>query len=467
MSREDKAVYPKKSVSLQGLSLLIVSLILFGLSTVVVRPAAARTNWEVDTELVLTPGEPSPLGTKSATNWSVDHLSGNLTDYPDKLTTAMYWPNTNNTLVDTGLAVSANLETPYLTEEELYLTLDGYFARDFGADYPVGTYGGSSQVSFHEEGLNYWVTKGIINYGGFSYRATFVLEESQKSKGSYGSGLELALSGMKISGVSVELKTRLGMVPAPQEMVGDQPGSGFETFGLNGFTNSTVTLEGITFGPVKLDSSTFFNFQDGFDRTVFDFIMEEENYPLELEGKVQFSPEEKSVSLTPELDLEWADLNVSTSLTPKEITDPNNLISGLEIEGIGIEEIDLGTGEGSIKLCVGDYKLWKRKSTEDYQLRASDYIFSSLAEGEFSYEGPSAAYEPTDYNGVASLEGGLGNLYIAVDSYWNSDPGLFGISKVTGEAEYGFSSSFVLTTGVSISPGDGLEELVISPEISW
>ena len=516
---------------------LIAGLVLVGLLTGFTLPTRGRTEGEVDTELWVSPGD-SLFGEKSVTNFRIDHLRGNLTDYPNMLTQALYWPNTNNTLFDTGLALSGDLETPLVEGdssevEDMSLLLDGYFAEDFGPDYPIGTAGGSSRVSFDEEQLDFWVTKGIVNYGGFSYRGVFLLEnikesspailqgvskpvifgtmndisaearaelqkvqagtlsfknisartsreileaiptetlEKQLGVGSnYGAGLQLAVSGMKVSGVSVELKTRLGMVPNPGEMVGDDPGSGYDVFNSDGryagYTGSDVEINGIELGQVRLDTITSFTVEDGYDKTEVEFTLEEESLNFELDGTMTYSPDKKTLSLEPALDLEWVCFDVYTEINPGKLTEEKNEITGLQFKGYGVNELQIGNVKASFLETIGEAKLQRRSGEADWRLRASDYELSS--DSEFSYEGRSFVYDKTDYDGVLSLEGGGGNLEVAVDTYWeNEDTGLFGISEVTGEGSYRISESFELTNGVVID-SDGLEEVIVNTVYSW
>ncbi len=516
---------------------VILGLVLVGLTVAFATPVGARTEGEVDTELWLSSGD-SFFREESVTNFRVDHLRGNLTDYPNMLTQALYWPNTNNTLFDTGLALSGDLETPLVGGEssevgDMSLLLDGYFAEDFGPDYPIGTAGGSSRISFDAEQLDFWVTKGIVNYGGFSYRAVFLLEDIKASSpailqgisnqvifgtmddispearaelekvktgelsfkdvsprtsreileaipretleeelgvsSNYGTGLQLAVSGMKVSGVSLELKTRLGMVPNPGEMVGDDPGSGYDVFNsdgrYDGYTGSDVEINGIEFGEVRLDTTSSFSAEDGYEETEVEFSLEEESLDFELDGTMTYSPDEKTLSLEPSLDLEWACFDVYTEIQPGELTEEKNEITGLNLKGYGMDELQIGNLKVSFLETIGDTKLQRRSGEADWRLRASDYELSS--ETEFSYEGRSFVYNKTDYDGVLSLEGGGGNLEVAVDTYWEKEEtGFFGIGEVTGEGSYRISESFELTNGVVIN-SDGLEGVIVNTVYSW
>ncbi len=516
---------------------LFAGFVFAGLMFGITVPAGGRTEGEVDTELWLIPKE-SVVGDKSVANFRVDHLRGNLSDYPNKLTTALYWPNTNNTLFDTGLALSGNIKTPLVDRDsresrDFSLILDGYFAEDFGFDYPIGTAGGSSRISFDEERMDYWVAKGIVNYGGFSYRAVFLLEEIKESSpiilqgisdpvifgtideitaearaelkkvqsgklsfkdisartsreileaiptkiledqlevtSNYGTGMELALSGMKVSGISVELKTRLGLVPNPPEMVRDDPGSGYDVFSAVGryvgYTGSDIGVNGIGLGPVSLDTTSSFSAEGGFEETTVNFSLEEASEMLELEGTLTYSLEKKTVSLEPSLDLGWACFDVYSKIRPREMTEKQNGLTGISIKGYGINGIQLGNVKTSFIHSLGDNRLQRTKRQDDWRLRASDYDL--IAESEFSYAGGSYAYEVTDYDGAISLEGGGGNLELAVDYYWGPSSSLFGLSELTGEAGYRLSNSFELVTGLVLDSDEGVQSIVMNTIYKW
>lgn len=481
MSRVNEILYSLKNSSLDKYFLLLLGLLIIELLVGFSWPVRGRIEGEVDTELWLGPRE-SLLEKESVTNLRVDYLKGNLTNYPNKLSSALYWPNTNNTLFDTGLALSGDLETPLVQEtssnlDALNLKLDGYFAEDFGHDYPIGTAGGSSRVYFSEEKMNYWVTKGIVNYGGFSYRGVFLLEaiptetmeEELGVSSNYGAGLQLALSGIKVSGVSVELKTRLGMVPNPQEMVKDKPGSGYDTFGADGrytgYTGSEAEFNGIELGPVRFDTTSSFTAEGGFEKMEIDFSLEEKSEIFELDGVLTYKLDEKSLSLEPSVELEWACFDVYSAIRPTQLTGKENRITGINIKGFGINEIQLGNVRASFIQALGDNRLQRLKGQNDWRLRASDYHLTT--EAEFSYEGRSFVFGGTDYEGVFSLEGGGGNLELAADFYWGTDPGLFGFTELTGEAKYRLNNSFELITGLILDPDEGFRNLVLNTIYRW
>lgn len=444
----------------------------------------ARVDGEIDSEIWLSPGGSGGLfGSDSVMTWDMNYVSGNVEDLPSMITGALYWPETR--LADTGMALSAQAESKLLDPDDAHpfdVSFDGYFAWEFGPDYPIGTMGGSTKADFEEDELDYWASTGIVNYGGFSYQGIFLLErkpegpklktgESKPDQVEYNSGLELSISGTKLSGIGVELVARFGLKPNQLELAGIQEGSGYDTFSgpdkgyerLSGYTGSEVILEGVKFGPLQFDSTSNFSADRGFEKTTLDFALGDEEGLLELDGSFQFKPGSKDITLEPELNLEWGCLDVYSELKPDELTGEKSSIEGFAIRGYGMNEVSLGNVEFSFLEALGDNNLIRESDRKDWRLRAEDYgLFSSSR-----FPGGAPESMETDYGGVLSLEGGSGNLYLGVDLYWSDDSELFGVSQLTGEAEYKLSNSFDLTTGLVLDTGGGLEDVIINTVYSW
>ena len=232
-----------------------------------------------------------------------------------------------------------------------------------------------------------------------------------------------------------------------------------------GYTGSDVEINGIEFGQARLDTTTSFTAENGYEKTEVEFSLEEESLNLKFDGTMTYSPDKKTLSLEPSLDLEWVCFDVYTEVNPNELTEEKNEITGLQFKGYGVNELQIGNVKASFLETIGDTKLQRRSGEANWRLRASDYELSS--DSEFSYEGRSFVYDKTDYDGVLSLEGGGGNLEVAVDTYWeNEDTGLFGINEITGEGSYRISESFELTNGIVIDSA-GLEEVIVNTVYSW
>ncbi len=466
-------------------ALILVSFLLVSLPGSLVR---GRVDGEMDSEIWLSPGGTGGIfGTDSVVTWDMSYVSGNVEDLPSMVTGALYWPETR--LADTGTALSAQAESKLLNPNDADLfdvSFDGYFAWEFGPDYPIGTMGGSTRADFGEEELDYWASTGIVNYGGFSYKGIFLLErkpegeqekkisESTRSQGEYNSGLELSVSGTKLSGIGVELVARFGLRPNPLELAGIRDGSGYDTFSgpaqgyerLSGYTGSEVSLEGVKFGPMQFDSTSNFSADKGFEETTLDFSVGNEEDLLELDGSFQFKPSGKDITLEPELNLDWGCLDVYSELKPDELTGGKNVIEGFAIRGYGMNEVSLGNVKFSFLEALGDNNLIRESEEKDWRLRAEDY--GLFPRSRYSYlPGGVSVSSKTNYGGVLSLEGGRGNLYLGVDLYWSDDSKLFGVSQLTGEAEYRFSNSFDLTTGLVLDSGGGLEDVIINTVYSW
>lgn|GEM_PF-1840389 len=470
---------------------IVIILVSFLLVSLPGASAGGRVDGEIDSEIWLSPGGTEGIfGKESVVTWDMSYVSGNVEDLPSMVTGALYWPETR--LADTGMALSGQAETRLLEsrETDLFdLSFDGYFAWEFGPDYPIGTMGGSTRADFGEEELDYWASTGIVNYGGFSYQGIFLLERQPEGEVSeqinkvsksthnqveYNSGLELSLSGTKLSGIGVELIARFGLQPSPLELAGIQDGSGYDTFSgpdqgyerLSGYTGSEVSLEGVKFGPLRFDSTSNFSADSGFEKTTLDFSVGDDEDLLELDGSFQFKPGSKDITLEPELNLEWGCLDVYSELKPDELTEGKNVIEGFAIRGYGMNEVSLGNVKFSFLEALGDNNLIRESEEKDWRLRAEDY--GLFDRGRYSYlPGGASVSSKTDYGGVLSLEGGTGNLYLGVDLYWSEKSELFGVSQLTGEAEYRLSNSFDLTTGLVLDSSGGLEDVIINTVYSW
>ena len=453
--------HSSKARSALGFSLWVVVLALV-LLTVAPRSATSRIEGEMVSDIWLDPTEPEQLfGPRSSVRWTADYVDGEIEDLPGRIREILFWPNTR--LAETGLALSGGLEAGLVDETIFGLSLDGYLAREFGPDYPIGTMGGSTSVNMGQSDLDYWVNKGVINYGGFSYSGIFLLERGPV-EGVYGSGFELSVTGTKISGLTLELKARFGMTPDLLELSGLVDGSGYDTFTptgdrIQGYEGSEIVLEGINLGSARLDSTTRFSSDNGFEKTTIGFKLEEVSELLTLDGSVEFTPEEKSVSLIPQLELDSVCFDLYSRLDPSKLTEGSGTITGLVVEGYGLEDIQLGDVAISMLQALGGAKISRPAGGDDFELRASDYTFPLPDQKVY--------YDETEYGGVASLVGGTGNLYLASDFYWNGGSELFGLDTITGEAEYKVSESFELSTGLVFDLADGLQNIILNTVYRW
>jgi len=241
--------------------------------------------------------------------------------------------------------------------------------------------------------------------------------------------------------------------------------SGYDTFnpmGLEyeGYTGSEVTFQGISFGPLIFDSTSTFTFLKGFQSTVIEFTAEEEGSFLTVEGELTLAPDSKKISLKPTLELEWACVDVYTALLPKVLSNEEDSLTGVTLYGFGVEELLIGNLEYSARIGLGNNHLYRQIDQMDYGLRAGDYIFLRSAKQVYYYE-------RTKYDSVISLEGGSGNLYLAIDGYWGESSNLFELGLITGEMEYKFSEWFQVDGGLQISPYNGLEKIILNTTYYW
>lgn len=429
-----------------------------------VYPALAGFNGDLETDLVLSPNEPTVFDEDSSMDLRIDYVDGEVEDLPSMISQVLFWPNT--TLVDTGLALRGSYDFPLFEGDDPELILDGYYASEFGPDYPIGTAGGSTRLSLEEDDLNYWATKGIVNYGGFSYRGTFVLEENARGDGEYGTGYELSVSGTKISGLEVTLTSRVGMVSSPGELIAGSAGSGYDVFDMttgekyDGYTGSEVEVEGLSVGDLNFDTTSTFDFKDGLKSVVFTFEADDFSPLVDVDGSITFTPDSKSVTLLPRIDLGWSCIDLYTALDPGTLTKEENSITGVRVYGFGVDELILGNVTVSGKIGLDSSSLYLRKSAQDYESRASDYTFSPSPQEK-------AYYDEKPYDGVISLERDVGNFFIAADGYWGEGTSHSGLELVTGEMEYKFSDQFEVSGGVNLRTETGLENIFVNTIYSW
>lgn len=442
---------------------VVVIFILAGLLTIGTGiTAEAKLDGGLDLDLRFNPAQASSLTKESSAILTMDYIDGEVSNYPSMLSRALFWPNT--TLVDTGLALSGELSAPLFEDDNPSLVLDGYYSSDFGPDYKIGTAGGGTRVSFTNSKLNYWGTKALVNYGGFTYTGVFVVEENHLPPGNYGSGLELGISGTKISGLAITFKTRIGMVPNPLDTFLFN-GSGYDVFGplgrkYEGFTLSEFKVEGIRFGDSTIDTTNYFGLLGFFNYTKIDFGLGGKESPINLTSDIGLAPKLKFVSLNPGLEFEWAKVEVYTTMRPGLIWEYNNEITEIQIRGFGVDDLSIGEAKFNARVGVGDAKLYRRRNKTEYQARASDYkLTPSLLERLF--------YQRTDYEAVFSLEISGGNLSLALDTYLQDDAANFGFGALTGEMEYILSEAVELSGGLKITADSGLELISFSPTYSW
>ena len=341
-------------------------------------------------------------------------------------------------------------------------TKDGYYSQSFGIGCSLGTFDIDSILAFvgSSPRLDYWLTRTRTVMASVYLSNTFLLEYVSDSKG-FGTGMELFLSGVMPGGVTVEVTSLFGMEENLVEVLGWQAGSGYdivERAGLHHlqYESTTIELTGLTLGCCEFDGTTKISREESFQYTHFEFLVKLETWALSFDVDLKFTSQAKSISLTPSLDLGWACFDVYLDVTPVALSKGDSQLTGLEIEGIGISNVELGPVIFSSLIALkGD--LYKSKTAPgDIGLRAGDYVLDPDPL-DLVY------YNKTNYDAVCSIEKS-GDLSFGLDVYFdtNGSSQLFGLALFTGEVKYWLCEQFKLATGISIKPETGLDQIDLS-----
>lgn len=323
-----------------------------------------------------------------------------------------------------------------------------YYRQTFDADFSLGVFDVGSNLVFHpyNKEMEYWLNEITVPFAGMTFRDTFLLERVQT--GTYGAGMEVALSTNLSKDITVEVTTRLGMEESQPEQMGIVDGSGYDitqtgSYGPSQFqyVSTTINIGTMTLGCLEYENETVFSEEKGFEYSLFEFLLEEKNMPLSLEADLRFTPQTKSLKLDPEINLGWACFEVYS-----DITHTGEKLEGLEIEGLGVTDVQLGPATLSSMTALKDI-LYKGLDESDIHLRAQDYLVDP--------DHP-AYYSDTEYDEVFSLEikpenGITNSLYLGTDLYFKMSQSsqIFDLSKLTAEARYGMTEYLELDTGLS------------------
>lgn len=333
----------------------------------------------------------------------------------------------------------------------------------FRGGLTTGPFEGSSLLSLDISGdrtlpLNYWLSDTWFSLGGVDVANSFLLEYVDKLS-AYGAGFKFSISG-ELGGESrIYVDNYFGMEENEAEALGLKDGSGYTIVTDDGrygpselqYVETRVEVTGLEFECCSFHSTAKLSEEKGFEFALFEFVMESEDLPLELDSDLKFTPKEKSLELKPRLDLDWACLDVYTGLRTSDdenllVGGQNDSIEGVSIEGFGISGLSYGGVELS-GLTALDGRLFKLDGESNLDLRADDYVLNP----DPVYTN---LYDRTDYDGVVSVEksGRDQPLSVAVDSYFESDggEGPFDFALFTGEGNYRFSEQFSLGAGVEV-----------------
>jgi len=444
---------------------------------------------------------------RTSTTITSIYTQGKIEDYPSQISKALFWPYTS--IVDLGTGIRGQFHFPYSSidpaqppppsqnnfgndldnyQDETYLLLDLYHAQEYGEDYPIGNWGGSSQVRFDgtDNYLEYWLNDLIVNYGGFSYEGIFLLQKRLprnrlpaptdtnpkpadiNGDGGYGTGLELSISGTKFSGVSLVIENWFGMEENPLELAGFEVpgsyGSGYFITGDLGYQGTKIITRNLKLGPVRFENETSLDIGEGFNYSRFSTELESENLPIEISSSLTFTSESKAIDWTPSLVTEWACFEVGTEFEFPE--NNNSTVETLSILGFELTEVQLGNVElDFVSALTGN--LQKRTDKTNLDLHATDYLYEipsqlkDLTETKVpkEFENIPLPYEETDYNGILTASSGTTDLSVALDFYFSrgeESSSLFDLSLVTGTLEKSFGKNVGFGFGVEMDPAEGV-----------
>lgn len=370
----------------------------------------------------------------------------------------------------TGL--SSNLKFDFfstqgdITSSSVFNKDDGYYSQSFGADWRMGTLDIDSTLAFLPAvtRMDYWLTKAGTVMAG-AYISTTLLVEYEAKEEVFGTGMEFVVSGETPTGMAIEVTTMFGMEESIVETLGWQIGSGYDIV-LTGRENSpcqllysdtTIELSGLTLGCCKLDATTKLSGEEGFEYILFEFLIALEDSPLSFDVDLQFALQDKTITLTPSLGLGTACFDIYLDPMPVKLDRDHNRITGLEIEGIGIMDVDLSSSVTFSSLTALKGKLWRPYTASDHiSLRARDYVLDPDPLDKIYYT-------ETDYDEIISIEHS-DELSFGFDFYFDiadSDQ-LFDIALFTGEFKYRLCDQFTLGSGISIQPESGPDRFTVS-----
>ena len=402
-------------------------------------------------------------------------------------------PDDTDELLDYSSALSLNYEfgsfnLGSFTRFSDTTSSTGFIEQRFEFDGRLGLFNTSSDVVFDpdETRLDYWLTESSFTFGGATLQSTFLLEYMSIAgydppfPDSYGAGAEIALLAAGDNGIDVDIRTRFGLEVSEAEVLGITSGSGFDIDlrevdsqgnplskkealrSINNFhyVNMVAEIDGPTLGCCTFNTETKISREEGFEYVLLEFPIELTDFPITLDTDLRFSPQSKSVTLDPELDVSFDCFTVYMDMLQDGSTEANY---NFEIEGFELRQVALGPVEfSSITSLKGN--LYRSYGSSNLKLRSYDYLIDP--------DNP-LNYISTPFDEVISLEThtpreeGYPSLDLGMDLYFNmsGSEDLFDLSLVTMNAKTGLASNIDIGTGVSFELQDGPTELFFELDV--
>ncbi|MEF8798883.1 MAG: hypothetical protein V5A79_05660 [Candidatus Bipolaricaulota bacterium] len=354
------------------------------------------------------------------------------------------------------------------TSESVF-DLTGYADQTFGVSTSMGLLTLDSTVDFDPSvpALSYWATDASLGLGGVNLSTLFLLQDTDSTSSThYGAGLKFSLSGETPGGVSVAVDNYFGMDSSTATgsgyvIVTDHDETQTDSYGASSlqYVSTVLTLDSMSLGCCDFSSETKFSEAEGFEYTLFEFTITSETMPLSLAADLKFTPQTKSIHLTPTLETGWACFDVYTSLDANlsRNTNSGSVIDSLIVKGFSITGVELGHVTFSSYTALGTYTVADLNSS----LRGS-YTYTFVDdEVEDTY-----TEELDELIRIEKLD--KFPLSFTADVYFDmSDSnGLFDLALFELNTAYDLSTQFAVGSGLLISPKNdpygGLEEVYFS-----
>ncbi|MCF7891277.1 hypothetical protein K9M78_08670 [Candidatus Bipolaricaulota bacterium] len=406
---------------------------------------------------------------------------------PELVDLVEFYSTVEGTYTSGGLTFTGEADLAY---DNTY-DYDGLTDLELGVSTSVGLLDLSSTVNFNTQtpGLEYWTSSASLTLGGVSITDTFVLQDTSDNpnvNNGFGAGMDLSFSGETPGGVSVTVNNYFGMEPlVDTSLRSARLDWGYATVGLitgtdygygsipyySGYAivddhgsvqtassdyspsslqyvGSKLTLENLSLGCCDFSNETLFSEMNGFEYTLFEFTIESTSLPLTLDGALKFTPQTKSISLTPSIDTGWACFTVYTDLSGVLGNDGPSMtgdtINGLEIEGFAITGVELGHVTFSSYTALGSNTLYTLEGYNFYPHGTYDELFRIEKLDKY----------PLDFT---------------LDTYFDmsNSQGIFDLALFAGSMAYEIDEEFTIGTGVEVEPVGGLQEFSFTFDYSF
>lgn len=363
---------------------------------------------------------------------------GDLAQSPSRALSRLFL--TDPSFTQLGFALQLIWQAPSLLQgfESSLLHFQGYNKQQIIMEYPVGTLLWRFDAVFSSSGLRYFWNQAAINYGGVAMSSELLLLSTQLG---LLAGLSLSCKGNTFEGAAVGINLLLG---AETDLTSPSFGTGGNFLDWN---RIDLTVEGASFLEwVHFDSVARFTRTNGFEYSRWDFYYEPDTGPLSLLFTLRILPNDETKALTALLDLDGPALYLYTDFQ--------------SLRGLSLQYVELMDDWYLSSTVAFEGNLYKRKSTNDIDLRARDYLI------DIALRDPIANYEQTDYDAVVSLEGvSDGALTIAGDLYFRKGEAMPALLTSRVNLDIGLSKNLAFSSGVALDPLTGLKLLILSIEI--